>query len=175
MSVQKPNRQLSVNQGTTRAAEWLGRRKFTNQVTTLGRGHLISVSVNHSIRKWLGDELLMYLPWLLSRLKAQWVWPMLRLHWHRQRLYWVGDVSIFFTFYGLELLKKEVNLRLTPIGNPATPMKMPFGPQWLKDINWNIPNMVTNNLPGFEGITKSYSAKPSKQKVWLDLTQLNDY
>ena len=39
------------------------------------------------------------------------------------------DVSIFFTFYGLELLKKDLSgLQVSPLGNPAMPMKMPFGP-----------------------------------------------
>ena len=39
------------------------------------------------------------------------------------------DVSIFFTFYGLELLKKDLRkLKVSPLGNPAMPMKMPMGP-----------------------------------------------
>ena len=32
------------------------------------------------------------------------------------------DVSIFFTFYGLNLLKSELDLKVTPLGNPAMPM-----------------------------------------------------
>ncbi len=60
------------------------------------------------------------------------------------------DVSVFFTFYGLELLKKKPDLKVSPLGNPAMPMKMPMGPQWFKDIEWNIPNIVTSNIPGFE-------------------------
>ena len=36
------------------------------------------------------------------------------------------DVEIFFTFYGLGLLKKELNLEISPLGNPAMPMKMPI-------------------------------------------------
>lgn len=58
------------------------------------------------------------------------------------------DVSVFFTFYGLELLKKDLDLNVTPIGNPAMPLKMPFGPRWFQDIRWNIPNAVMNNVPG---------------------------
>ena len=51
------------------------------------------------------------------------------------------DVSIFFTFYGLELLKKDLRkLKVSPLGNPAMPMKMPMGPAWFKAISWNIPN-----------------------------------
>ena len=37
-------------------------------------------------------------------------------------------VSIFFTFYGLSLLKRRLNLKVTPLGNPAMPMKLPIGP-----------------------------------------------
>jgi hypothetical protein len=36
------------------------------------------------------------------------------------------DVSVFFTFYGLNLLKKDVSdLKVSPLGNPGMPMKMP--------------------------------------------------
>ncbi len=38
------------------------------------------------------------------------------------------DVTIFFTFYGLELLKKGKadSLKISPLGNPAMPMPMPI-------------------------------------------------
>ena len=39
------------------------------------------------------------------------------------------DVSLFFTFYGLALLKKDLKPHISPLGNPAMPMKMPFGPK----------------------------------------------
>lgn len=66
------------------------------------------------------------------------------------------DVSIFFTFYGLNLVKKDVgDLKVSPLGNPGMPMKMPFGPAWFKNINWNIPNIVQANLPGFESLATS--------------------
>ena len=29
------------------------------------------------------------------------------------------QVTMFFTFYGLQLLKKELNLRVSPLGNPG--------------------------------------------------------
>lgn len=66
------------------------------------------------------------------------------------------DVSIFFTFYGLNLLKKDVgDLKVSPLGNPGMPMKMPFGPDWFKGIDWNkflMPNLIQSNLPGFESV-----------------------
>src|SRR3989344_7393750 len=40
------------------------------------------------------------------------------------------EVQIFFTFYGLELLRKDLKLKVSPLGNPGMPMKMPFGPNW---------------------------------------------
>jgi len=61
------------------------------------------------------------------------------------------NVSIFFTFYGLNLLKKDISdLKVSPLGNPGMPMKMPFGPDWFKSINWNIPNAIQAVVPGFE-------------------------
>jgi peroxiredoxin family protein len=61
------------------------------------------------------------------------------------------NVAIFFTFYGLELLKKDLSgLRVSPLGNPAMPMKMPFGPDWFRSIRWNIPNAMQGIIPGFE-------------------------
>lgn len=59
-------------------------------------------------------------------------------------------VTLFFTFYGLSLLKKKISADVSPLGNPAMPMKMPWGPQWFKSIGWNIPNIVQANVPGYE-------------------------
>ena len=62
-------------------------------------------------------------------------------------------VSMFFTFYGLGLLRKDISdLKVSPLGNPGMPMKMPFGPEWFKSINWNIPNAVQGIVPGFESM-----------------------
>ncbi|MEK6742118.1 MAG: DsrE/DsrF/DrsH-like family protein [Nitrospirota bacterium] len=51
------------------------------------------------------------------------------------------DVTIFFTFYGLEILKKNNadKLKVSPLGNPAMPMPMP------------IPTLVSS-LPGMEAM-----------------------
>lgn len=84
------------------------------------------------------------------------------------------DVSVFFTFYGLELLKKDLDLNVTPIGNPAMPMKMPFGPDWFKDINWTIPNALMNTVPGFEAMTKGLFNKTLKDKGVASIAELRD-
>ena len=60
------------------------------------------------------------------------------------------DVKIFFTFYGLLLLQKEMNLKVSPLGNPAMPMKMPMGPDWLQKMNMPMPNVIPSIIPGFE-------------------------
>jgi len=63
------------------------------------------------------------------------------------------NVSVFFTFYGLQLLRKDLShLKVSPLGNPGMPMKMPFGPNWFRGINWNIPNVVEAGIPGFESL-----------------------
>jgi peroxiredoxin family protein len=51
------------------------------------------------------------------------------------------DVSIFFTFYGLEMIKKgnADNLKVSPLGNPAMPMPVP------------IPTLIAS-LPGMESV-----------------------
>lgn len=63
------------------------------------------------------------------------------------------EVQIFFTFYGLQMLRKDTNgLKVSPLGNPGMPMKMPFGPKWFRSINWNIPNAVQAIIPGYESL-----------------------
>ena len=74
------------------------------------------------------------------------------------------NVSVFFTFYGLGLLKKELNPDISGLGNPAMPMKMPFGPAWFRGVNWNIPNLVQANVPGFEKLATNLMKMTLKQK-----------
>jgi peroxiredoxin family protein len=65
------------------------------------------------------------------------------------------DASLFFTFYGLALLKKDLKPNISPLGNPAMPMKMPFGPKWFQGIEWNMPNLLMAGVPGFEDLATS--------------------
>jgi len=70
------------------------------------------------------------------------------------------EVEVFCTFYGLQLLKKDVDdLKVSPLGNPGMPMKMPFGPDWFKSINWNIPNIIQANVPGYEAVATTLMKK----------------
>jgi len=82
------------------------------------------------------------------------------------------DVSMFFTFYGLGLLKKDLDLAVSPLGNPAMPMKMPFGPQWLQDINMKIPNAIMGNLPGFEAMATAMMKKTTENKGIASIEEL---
>lgn len=82
------------------------------------------------------------------------------------------DVSIFFTFYGLELLRKDLKLEISPLGNPAMPMKMPVGPQWFQGIDWKLPNALMGNLPGFEGFATSMMKKTLKTKGVASIDEL---
>ncbi|MDH5359043.1 MAG: DsrE/DsrF/DrsH-like family protein [Gammaproteobacteria bacterium] len=84
------------------------------------------------------------------------------------------DVSIFFTFYGLNLLKKDLQLEISPQGNPAMPMKMPFGPGWFKNINWNVPNLISSNIPGFENFATSMMKKTMRNKGVASIEELRE-
>jgi peroxiredoxin family protein len=82
-------------------------------------------------------------------------------------------VDIFFTFYGLQLLRKDISdLKISPLGNPGMPMKMPFGPAWFKDINWNIPNVVQAAIPGFENVATTLMRQTIKNNGVADITDL---
>lgn len=63
------------------------------------------------------------------------------------------SVEIFFTFYGLQLVRNDLSvLKVSPLGNPGMPMKMPFGPKWFRGINWNMPNAIQALVPGYESL-----------------------
>jgi len=83
------------------------------------------------------------------------------------------NVSIFFTFYGLGLLRKDISdLKISPLGNPGMPMKMPFGPEWFKHINWNIPNAVQAVVPGFETLATTLMKKTMHDKGVAGVAEL---
>ncbi len=83
--------------------------------------------------------------------------------------------QIFFTFYGLQLLRKDLGgLRISPLGNPAMPMKMPFGPQWFRNITWNIPNAIQGIVPGFEAFATTMMKMTMKGKGVASIPELRD-
>lgn len=72
------------------------------------------------------------------------------------------ETQIFFTFYGLDLLKKDLSgVSVSPLGNPAMPMPVP------------IPNLV-QVLPGMEAMATSMMKKKMKDKGVASLEDLRD-
>ena len=65
------------------------------------------------------------------------------------------EVTIFFTFYGLQLLKKDLDLEVSPLGNPGMPMPM-------KMDKW-FPVMGTA-IPGMQGMMTSMMKNKIKTK-----------
>jgi peroxiredoxin family protein len=50
------------------------------------------------------------------------------------------QTQIFFTFYGLQLLKKKLSLEVTPLGNPGMPMPMGMD-KWFPVLGLALPGM----------------------------------
>ncbi len=71
------------------------------------------------------------------------------------------DTQIFFTFYGLQLLKKNLNLQVSSLGNPGMPMPMP------------VP-VVIQALPGMQSMMTTMMKKKMKSKGVADLAELRD-
>ena len=84
------------------------------------------------------------------------------------------EVGVFFTFYGLTLLKKEISPKVSPHSNPAMPMKMPFGPDGFQQIEWPIPNILTGNMPGFETVATSLMKQTFQKKGVATIEELRD-
>ena len=83
------------------------------------------------------------------------------------------DVSVFFTFYGLQLLRKDIrHLKVSPLGNPGMPMKMPFGPRRFRKLHWNIPNVMQASIPGFESVATRLMKKTIRNSGVADITEL---
>ena len=74
------------------------------------------------------------------------------------------DVSVFFTFYGLNLLKKDLDLKVTPLGNPAMPMKLSQGPSWLQGKELPVPTSVMSLMPGFQNMATNMMLKTIDNK-----------
>ncbi len=66
------------------------------------------------------------------------------------------DVTMFFTFYGLPLLLKKLDLQLSPLGNPA--MKMP-----LAGMHMGMPN-IASMIPGVDAAASRMMNNLMKKK-----------
>jgi peroxiredoxin family protein len=77
-----------------------------------------------------------------------------------------AEVTMFFTFYGLGLLKKKLNLTVTPLGNSA--MEMP-----MMGMHMKMPNLV-GMLPGVTGMASSMMKSMIKKKGVASIEELRD-
>lgn len=73
------------------------------------------------------------------------------------------DVSIFFTFYGLNLLRKDFEHRLaiSPVGNPAMPMPVPMAD-------------IVTAMPGMKAMATGMMKSMFKQKGVATVKELRD-
>ena len=84
------------------------------------------------------------------------------------------DVSVFFTFYGLNLLKKNLDLKVTPLGNPAMPMKLPEGPAWVQGKELPVPTSLMSLVPGFQNMATSMMRKTMDKKGIATIEELRE-
>lgn len=75
------------------------------------------------------------------------------------------EVHIFFTFYGLQLLKKKLNLQVTPLGNTAMPMPMGM------DVWFPV---LGTALPGMQGMMTMMMKSKMKKKGIATIDELRD-
>ena len=133
--------------------------------------------VNDRLDAWLNHRLDELLPKRIADIEASrtpsmaiiatkgtldWAYPPFILASTAAALGW--EVDMFFTFYGLLLLKKDLDAEVSPLGNPAMPMKMPFGPKWFQDYSWPMPNLLMAGVPGFEKLATGLMKKTFRNK-----------
>ncbi|RAU22031.1 peroxiredoxin family protein [Paramagnetospirillum kuznetsovii] len=76
------------------------------------------------------------------------------------------DVTMFFTFYGLTLLKKTLDLKVTTLGNAA--MEMP-----MMGMHMVMPNLM-GALPGMDGMATSMMKDLIKKKGVASIEELRE-
>jgi peroxiredoxin family protein len=76
------------------------------------------------------------------------------------------EVTMFFTFYGLSLLKKDLNLKISTLGNPA--MEMP-----MMGMHMAMPNIISA-LPGVDGMATGMMKNLIKKKGVASIEDLRE-
>ena len=71
------------------------------------------------------------------------------------------ETQIFFTFYGLKLLDKKLDLQVTSLGNPGMPMPMPMP-------------VLVQALPGMQSMMTSMMKQKMKSKGVASVEDLRD-
>lgn len=75
------------------------------------------------------------------------------------------EVQIFFTFYGLQLLRKKLALEVTPLGNPGMPMPMGMD-KWFP--------VLGTALPGMQAMMTAMMKKKMKDKGVASVDELRE-
>lgn len=75
------------------------------------------------------------------------------------------EVQIFFTFYGLQLLKKKLALEVTPLGNPGMPMPLGMD-KWFPVLGLT--------LPGMQGMMTAMMKSKMQKKGVASIEELRD-
>lgn len=89
---------------------------------------------------------------IASKGTLDWVYPPLILASTAASLDY--EVQIFCTFYGLQLLKKKLDLQISPLGNPGMPMPMSMD-KWFPVLGTAIPGMQSVMTGMMKGKMKS--------------------
>ena len=76
------------------------------------------------------------------------------------------NVSMFFTFYGLQLLKQDLDLQISPLGKPDMVMPM-------MGMHMKIPNIVAA-LPGVNAAATTMMKNLIKKKGVASIPELRD-
>jgi peroxiredoxin family protein len=76
------------------------------------------------------------------------------------------DVTMFFTFYGLPLLLKKLDLQISSLGNPA--MKMP-----MLGMHVGLPNLV-GMLPGVDAAASTMMKNLIRRKGVASIEELRE-
>jgi len=76
------------------------------------------------------------------------------------------EVTMFFTFYGLNLLMKDLSLQISSLGNPA--MKMP-----MMGMHMGMPNIVSA-IPGVDAAASKMMKNLIKKKGVASIPELRD-
>jgi len=76
------------------------------------------------------------------------------------------DVTMFFTFYGLPLLMKDLKLQVSSLGNPA--MKMP-----MMGMHMGMPNLVSA-IPGVDAAASKMMKNLIKKKGVASIPELRE-
>ncbi len=109
---------------------------------------------------------------IASKGTLDWAYPPFILGTAAASMGW--DVGIFFTFYGLTLLRPKLTAAISPLGNPAMPMKMPFGPPAFQQINWPIPQLIMANVPGFNALATTLMKQTFENKGVATIEELRN-